>query len=138
VISSNPITVPRIQDGRDRRPCRHVGTNTVTVLAANPHRLLTAAEVKRRQELAAYLDVCSEDELIEEVLLPLFRQLGFHRITAAGHKDKALEYGKDVWMRYTSPTQHFLYFGVQAKGKMVPPASPRPATATSPKSVTRP
>ncbi len=53
--------------------------------------------------------------MIEEVLLPLFRQLGFHRITAAGHKDKALEYGKDIWMRFTLPTQHVIYFGVQAK-----------------------
>ena len=62
---------------------------------------------------------CSEDELIEEVLLPLFRQLGFHRITSAGHKDKALEYGKDIWMRYILPTQHVLYFGVQVKkGKL--------------------
>ncbi|MDX1887843.1 hypothetical protein [Mycolicibacterium sp. 120270] len=71
--------------------------------------------MERRQLLEAFLDTCSEDELIEEVLLPLFRQLGFHRITAAGHKDKALEYGKDVWMRYTLPTQHLLYFGIQAK-----------------------
>jgi hypothetical protein len=94
---------------------RHVGTNTVTVLQANPHRPLTKAEVKRRYELEAYLGKCSEDELIEQVLLPLFRQLGFYRITAAGHKDKALEYGKDIWMRYSLPTQHFLYFGVQAK-----------------------
>lgn len=86
---------------------------------ANPHRPLTPAEVKRRSDLAAFLDTCSEDELIEEVLLPLFRQLGFHRITAAGHKDKALEYGKDIWMRYTLPTQHYLYFGIQAKkGKL--------------------
>jgi hypothetical protein len=94
---------------------RHVGTSTVTVLEANPHRPLAAAEVKRRHQLAAYLDRCSEDELIEGVLLPLFRQLGFHRITAARHKDKALEYGKDIWMRYTLPTQHILYFGIQAK-----------------------
>ena len=36
-------------------------------------------------------------------------------MTAAGHKDKALEYGKDVWMKYTLPTQHILYFGIQAK-----------------------
>jgi hypothetical protein len=86
---------------------------------ANPHRPLTPAEAKRRSDLAAFLDTCSEDELIEEVLLPLFRQLGFHRITAAGHKDKALEYGKDIWMRNTLPTQNYLYFGVQAKkGKL--------------------
>ncbi|MEH9375823.1 MULTISPECIES: hypothetical protein [Klebsiella] len=57
--------------------------------------------------------------MIEEVLLPLFRQLGFHRITAAGHKDKALEYGKDIWMKFILPTQHVLYFGIQAKkGKL--------------------
>lgn len=51
--------------------------------------------------------------------MPLFRHLGFHRVTSAGHKDKALEYGKDVWMRFTLPTQHVLYFGIQAKkGKL--------------------
>jgi hypothetical protein len=74
-----------------------------------------APELKKREQLLSYLDTASEDELIEEVLLPLFRQLGFHRITAAGHKDKALEYGKDVWMKFTLPTQHVLYFGIQAK-----------------------
>jgi hypothetical protein len=61
------------------------------------------------------VQVGSEDELIQEVLLPLFRQLGFHRVTVAGHKDKALEYGKDIWMKYTLPTQHVLYFGIQVK-----------------------
>ncbi len=97
---------------------RHIGTKTISI-ANNPHRPFTPQEVKRRDQLIAYLDKCSEDELIEEVLLPLFRQLGFHRITAAGHKDKALEYGKDVWMRYILPTQHVLYFGIQAKkGKL--------------------
>lgn len=93
---------------------KHIATNTVSELA-NPHRPLTAAEVERKDDLTAYLDKCSEDELIEEVLLPLFRQLGFHRITNAGHKDKALEYGKDVWMKFTLPTFHVLYFGLQAK-----------------------
>jgi hypothetical protein len=98
---------------------RHIGTQTVANVAASPHRPFSSAEVKKRDALEAYLDKISEDELIEEILLPLFRQLGFHRVTAAGHKDKALEYGKDVWMRYTLPTQHFLYFGLQAKiGKL--------------------
>ncbi|KHH89273.1 hypothetical protein PU46_23450, partial [Escherichia coli] len=79
----------------------------------------TPHEIKRRTLLTAFLDTCSEDELIEEVLLPLFRQLGFHRITAAGHKDRALEYGKDIWMKFTLPTQHVLYFGIQVKkGKL--------------------
>jgi hypothetical protein len=94
---------------------RHLATNTVATAPPNPHRPFSALELKRREQLIAYLDRASEDELIEEVLLPLFRQLGFHRVTAAGHKDKALEYGKDVWMKFTLPTQNVLYFGLQAK-----------------------
>ncbi|MGB4017207.1 hypothetical protein [Petrimonas mucosa] len=97
---------------------RHIGTKTIST-AVNPHRPFTPKEIEKREQLIAYLDKCSEDELIQEVLLPLFRQLGFHRITSAGHKDKALEYGKDIWMRYILPTQHILYFGVQVKkGKL--------------------
>lgn len=97
---------------------RHIGTKTLSI-PGNPHRPFTPAEVERRAKLSDYLGSCSEDALIEDVLLPLFRQLGYHRITAAGHKDKALEYGKDVWMRYMLPTQHVLYFGIQAKiGKL--------------------
>lgn len=97
---------------------RHIATNTVAQIA-NPHRPFTPSELERHEQLTAYLDKCSEGELIEEVLLPLFRQLGFHRITAAGHKDKALEYGKDVWMKYILPTLHVLYFGIQVKkGKL--------------------
>jgi len=81
----------------------------------NPQRALSKDELTRKDQLAIYLDKASEDELIEDVLLPMFRQLGFRRITAAGHKDKALEYGKDVWMKFTLPTGHVLYFGIQAK-----------------------
>lgn len=94
---------------------RHVPTSTVATPSLNPHRPFSSAEQERREKLAAYLDRASEDELIEEVLLPLFRQLGYARITPAGHKDKALEYGKDIWMYYTLPTQHRLYFGIQVK-----------------------
>jgi hypothetical protein len=98
---------------------RHIGTKTISSLTANPHRPFTPGEIKRREQLSKYLDACSEDDLINHVLLPLFRQLGYHRITSAGHKDKALEYGKDVWMRFVLPTQHVLYFGLQAKkGKL--------------------
>jgi hypothetical protein len=97
---------------------RHIGSKTVSS-ASNPHRPLTAQEIERGKQLSVYLDRCSEDELIEDVLLPLFRQLGYHSVTPAGHQDKALEYGKDVWMRYILPTQHVLYFGIQAKkGKL--------------------
>lgn len=108
---------------------RHIGSKTLSI-APNPHRPFTPNEIKRREQLTAYLDKCSEDDLIETVLLPLFRQLGFHRITAAGHKDKLLEYGKDVWMRYVLPTQHVLYFGIQAKiGKLDSSGTSRGANA---------
>jgi hypothetical protein len=97
---------------------RHIGTQTLSI-AVSPHRPFTPDEMRKREQLLRFLESCSEDDLIEEVLLPLFRQLGFQRISAAGHKDKALEYGKDVWMRFILPTQHVLYFGLQAKkGKL--------------------
>lgn len=94
---------------------RHIATNKIVMASPNPHRPFSAAELKKREALVQYLEPASEDEFIEEILLPLFRQLGFHRITAAGHKDKALEYGKDIWMKFVLPTQHVLYFGLQAK-----------------------
>lgn len=98
---------------------RHRESQRSIGLPVNPHRPLTTQEQEKKELLGLYLNKISEDELIEDVLLPLFRQLGFHRITAAGHKDKALEYGKDIWMRFKLPTQHFLYFGIQAKiGKL--------------------
>lgn len=97
---------------------RHIRTQTVSAMT-NPHRPFTPKEQDKRNRLSSYLDSCSEDDLIEKILLPLFRQLGYHRISAAGHKDKSLEYGKDVWMRFILPTQHVLYFGLQAKkGKL--------------------
>jgi len=102
---------------------RHSGTQTLSI-AISPHRPFTPDEMRKREQLSHFLDGCSEDTLIEEVLLPLLRQLGFQRISAAGHKDKALEYGKDVWMRFVLPTQHVLYFGLQAKkGKLDAAAS---------------
>lgn len=98
---------------------RHIGTNTIAMAAASPHRPFSIIELERRGHLVAFLNKASEDSLIEDVLVPLFRQLGFHRISPAGHKDKALEYGKDIWMKYTLPTQHVLYFGLQVKkGKL--------------------
>jgi|ERR1700733_2632979 hypothetical protein len=98
---------------------RHVETQTVAVVGPNPHRPLSAQELERKANLIQWLDSCSEDDLIEHVLLPLYRHLGFQRVTPAGHKDKALEYGKDIWMRFSLPTRHFLYFGMQVKkGKL--------------------
>src|ERR1700740_774578 len=60
---------------------KHIGTSTIAIAAPNPHRPFSIAEIKKREQLIAYLDKCSEDDLISDILLPLFRQLGFHRIT---------------------------------------------------------
>lgn len=109
---------------------RHLKTNTVASALSNPHRPFSASELQRREQLALYLNDATEDDLIQHLLLPLFRQLGFHRVTVAGHKDKAMEYGKDLWMKFTLPTQHVLYFGIQAKrGKLDASGITGPANA---------
>lgn len=98
---------------------RDIKTNNLIKSNESPHRPFTEEELKKRELLIEFLERCSEDELIEKVLLPLFRILGFQRITVAGHKDKALEYGKDIWMKLMLPTQHIIYFGIQVKkGKL--------------------
>jgi hypothetical protein len=75
----------------------------------------TPEEIRRRARLAQALDSMSEDEVIEDLLQPLFAQLGFARLSLAGHKDKSLEYGNDLWMKYQLPTTHYLYFAAQVK-----------------------
>lgn len=97
---------------------RHIRSGTVAE-SVNPHRPLTKDEQIKRTQLAEYMDRCSEDDLIEKILFPLFRQLGYQRVTTTGHKDKSLEYGIDMWMKFTLPTTHVLYFGIQVKkGKL--------------------
>lgn len=93
---------------------RHLKTQTLSV-SPILNRPLSKEERETREKLESYLAVCSEDDLTIKILLPLFRQLRFERITIAGHRDKALEFGKDLWMKYTLPTQHSIYFGIQVK-----------------------
>jgi hypothetical protein len=94
---------------------RSTRSNVSTERSAIEARPLTAAEQARRKAIAAFLDTASEDEFIERLLSPLFRQLGFRRISLTGHRDKSLEFGKDLWMKYQLPTGHFIYFGAQVK-----------------------
>ena len=94
---------------------RHIKTDTVAMPALNPHRPFSEAELAKRNKLNDYLNIASEDDLIEKILLPLFRQIRFQRVSVTGHKDKALEYGKDLWMKFVLPTMHVLYFGIQVK-----------------------
>lgn len=106
-------------DGAGWCHIRNRGTQATSASFQLKKRSWTPAELKRRAELSERLDQASEDDFIESVLVPIFSQLGFIRISVAGHKDKALEYGKDLWMKFQIPTGHYIYFGVQAKrGKL--------------------
>ncbi len=102
-------------DGASRCHLRNDGTHATSASLQLQRRAWTDAEVKKRKALSDYFDSASEDEFIESILQPLFQQLGFIRVSLTGHKDKVLEYGKDIWMKYQLPTTHFLYFGVQVK-----------------------
>ena len=48
------------------------------------HRLPPPRSGTDAAQLALYLDQCSEDEFIQDLLLPVFRCLGFQRVTVAG------------------------------------------------------
>ena len=83
------------------------------------NRALSKEELDRRRRLESFIDAATEDEIVEKVVLPLLQTLRFHRISIAGHQDKAMEFGKDLWMKYCLPTGHWLYFGLQVKrGKL--------------------
>jgi hypothetical protein len=77
-------------------------------------RAITEKEREREKLLDSYLNVCSEDELIEQILTPLFRSMSYERINVPGHPNM-LEFGKDMWMRYRLPTGHSIFFAVQVK-----------------------
>jgi hypothetical protein len=102
-------------DGAGRPHLRNLGTKATSASLQLQKRTWTPAELKRRAEICQYLDKASEDDFIETILVPTFSQLGFVRISVAGHKDKALEFGTDLWMKFRIPTGHYLYFGIQAK-----------------------
>ena len=68
---------------------RHTETKTIVGVSTNPHRPFSAEEMKRREELSTYLDEISEDSLIEEVLLPLFRR-NYSPILSAARPARAI------------------------------------------------
>jgi hypothetical protein len=82
-------------------------------------RRWTEEEMKLRVQFEAFLGTGTEDQITEELLVPLFQHLGFQRISVTGHKDKRLEYGTDLWMKYTLPTKHGLFFGCQVKKEKI-------------------
>jgi hypothetical protein len=102
-------------DESNRCHMRSTGNGVTTATLSQQTRPLSHEEIEQRQKLAEFLDTASEDDFIERVLVPLFQRLGFHRVSPTGHKDKSLEFGKDLWMKYQLPTSHWLYFCAQVK-----------------------
>lgn len=94
---------------------RNTGTGISSSIAEQQPRPLTAEEIAQRSKVATFLETASEDEFTERLLVPLFQRLGFHRVSAMGHVEKLLEYGKDLWMKYQLPTGHWIYFAAQVK-----------------------
>jgi len=102
-------------DDSGRSYLRSTGTGVTSAALSQQSRPLSRDEIAQRKKLADFLDAASEDDVIEKVLVPLFQRLGFRRVSATGHKDKLLEYGKDLWMKFQLPTGHWLYFCAQVK-----------------------
>lgn len=102
-------------DATGRCYVRNTGTGLNSSTLSQQPRPLSQEELTQRQQLADFLNDASEDEFTERVLVPLFQRLGFHRVSAIGHKEKLLEFGKDLWMKYRLPTGHWLYFCAQIK-----------------------
>jgi len=105
-------------DGAAKCHIRSIKTQVSSAQSADQMRW-TPEEIRRRAWLGEKIDEMSEDQLIEDFLRPIFTQLGFTRLSVSGHKDKSMEYGNDLWMKYQLPTTHFLYFAAQVKkGKL--------------------
>ncbi len=89
-------------------------------------RPLSPAEKKRREQLLAFLADASEEEFTEIVIVPLFQYLGYSRVKVKGHREKTMEFGKDLWMKFALPSEHILYFGAQVKIGRVHAAASEP------------
>jgi len=100
-------------DESEQCQLRNIKTQVIShfELARRP---MTEKERERETLLGKYFDTCSEDDLIEQILTPLFRSMAFERISVPGHPNM-LEFGKDMWMRYRLPTGHSIFFAVQVK-----------------------
>jgi hypothetical protein len=102
-------------DESGRCHLRSTGTGVSTASITPSTRPPSPEEIQQQRLIGSFLDTASEDAFIERVLVPLFQRLGFRRVSPTGHKDKSLEFGKDLWMKYQLPTGHWIYFCAQVK-----------------------
>ena len=86
-------------------------------------RALTKEEADRGLRLESFLNLANEESITEAVVVPLLQTLGFHRVSAAGHRDRGMEFGKDLWMKFRLPTGHWIYFGLQVKRRTLDAAA---------------
>ena len=114
-ISLNREGLEAFYDVNNRCCLRNKITGDATLSIPSLDRALSAEEITRRRRIEQYMDTRNEDEITENILLPLFQTLKFQRISIAGHKDKSMEFGKDLWMKFSLPIRHLLYFGLQVK-----------------------
>jgi hypothetical protein len=78
---------------------RSTGTGMSSASLSQQTRPPSQEEIVQRQKVADFLDIASEDDFTERVLVPLFQRLGFHRVSPGGHTEKSFEFGKDLWMK---------------------------------------
>jgi hypothetical protein len=102
-------------DASGRCHVRNTGTGAISSIGPQSPRPLSREEIEQREKVAKFLDSATEDEFTQKLLVPLFQRLGFHRVSPAGHSEKTLEFGKDLWMKYQLPTGHWLYCCAQIK-----------------------
>jgi hypothetical protein len=91
-------------DHARRSHVRNDGTGVSSSASEQEPRPLSAQELWQHKAVETFLESASEDEFTERLLVPLFQRLGFHRVSASGHVEETLEYGKDLWMKYQLPT----------------------------------
>lgn len=106
-------------DDAGRCHLRNSGTGATSSALPRTPRPLSVEEVAQRAKVSEFLENATEDEFTTKVLIPLFQRLGFHRVTPSGHREKTLEFGKDLWMKYQLPTGHWLYFCAQVKREKI-------------------
>jgi hypothetical protein len=104
-----------VPDETGKYHIRNTGTGIQSSNLPRHQRPLNRDESLQRDRLEKFLDRASEDEFTTIVLVPFFQRLGFHRVDALGHREKTMEYGKDLWMKFQLPTGNWLYFCSQVK-----------------------
>ncbi len=70
----------------------------------------------KNELLIEFFDSANEEDFTLLFLVPLFKRMGFEKVTPKKHTEHIMEYGQDIKiMRLRIPTGHFLYFVCQVK-----------------------